>query len=136
MIQSASTPPPSPPSAAIRMLTGRSGRAMIALGRLQPADDRAAPAVDPPVEEVGVLNDLRAEKRRAQYRRVRDLAAESAADAGVVDVRHRIRLERVARGLDRERRATRETDAGMVAGAHVFVDAEAGAHHALARLEG
>src|SRR5262245_3855055 len=102
MIQSASTPPPSPPSAAIRMVTGRSGNAMVS-GRLEPADDPGAQAIDPAVEDVRVLHDLGAEERRAQHRRVRHLPAQAAAYAGVVDVRHRVGLERVAGGLDGER---------------------------------
>src|SRR5262245_13691629 len=99
-----------------------SGRAVApGLRRLAPADDPAAHAVEQPVQQVGVLHDLGAEERRAQDRRVRHLPAQPAAHAAVVDVRHRIDLERVAGILDGERGASGEPDAGVVARAHVLV---------------
>ena len=77
---------------------------------------------------------LRAIERRTQHRGVGHLAAHTAADAAVVDVRDRIGAQRVRVCLDRERRAAGEADAGVIAGAGIRIDAEALAHHALAGL--
>src|SRR5579864_5729846 len=63
------------------------------------------------------------------------LAAEAAADAALDHARHGIAAQRVGIGLDGERGAAREPDAGMVAGADFVVDAIARPHHALATLQ-
>src|SRR5512134_1438105 len=91
-IQSASTPPPSPPIARIAILIGctpvivlrsseRVARAQPRIAPLQPADHRAAQALAQPVPARGVADDLRLVERRAQHRGVRHLAAQAAADA-------------------------------------------------------
>src|SRR5262249_21572601 len=115
----------------------REGSRQSAVPRLrgrEAGDDARAQAIEQPVEHPGVLHDLRTEERRAQHRRVRHLPAQPAAHAAVVDVRHRVELERVAGGAHRERGAARQADAGGIARAHVLVDTEAGARHALAAL--
>src|SRR5216684_6322846 len=75
------------------------------------------------------------EEGRAEDRRVRDLAAEPAADAGLVHVRDRILAQRIGIVLEGERGAAVEAHAGLVARAHVRVDAEARRHHPPPRLE-
>ena len=82
-----------------------------------------------------VAHDLGAIERRAQHRGMRDLTAQAAADAALHDGCNRIGAQRIGRGLHGERRAARQPDAGMVAGADLVVDAVAGARHALAALE-
>ena len=77
------------------------------------------------VPPIRIEDDLGLVKRRTQNFRVANLAAQPAADAAVVDMRDRIDLQRIGIGPDRQRRATREADAGMVAGAGVGVHAEA-----------
>ena len=66
---------------------------------------------------------------------MRDFAAQAAADAAFDHGRHRIGAQRIGVGLDGERRAAGQPDAGMVAGADFIVDAKARLHHALAALE-
>jgi hypothetical protein len=63
------------------------------------------------------------------------LAAHAAADAAVLDMRDRILPQWIGIGLDRQRRAARQADAAMVAGAGVRIDAEPFAHDALAVLD-
>src|SRR6266516_1760557 len=67
---------------------------------------------------------------------MRDLAAEAAADAGVDDLRDRLDAQWIGVRRNRQRRAARETDAGMIACAGVGIDAETFAHHAVAVLDG
>ena len=182
-IQSVSTPPPSPPSAAIRSVTGavahvgsvsgavrtvgslsavtgvRVGMRGAALGRcvgdpltavrspagrgsswhdrvaLQQADELLARPMQHAVPGIRIAHDLGAIERRAQHGGVRDLAAQPAADAALDHGRDRIGAQRIGIGLDRQRRAARQPDAGMVAGADLVVDAEARPHHARAALE-
>ncbi len=87
------------------------------------------------IPPVRIADDLGAIERRTEHRGVRDLAAQPAADAALDHGRHRIAAQRIGIGLDRQRRAAGQPDAGMVAGADLVVDAEAHPHHALAALE-
>src|SRR3954464_7807110 len=75
------------------------------------------------VEKIWILNDLRPVKRGAQHRGMRVFAAQAAADAAVDHRRYGIAAQGIGVVLDRERRAAREPDAGMVAGTGVLVDA-------------
>src|SRR4051812_22464837 len=111
----------------------REARPRLRLALLQPADDRAADALGDAVPCGRVADDPRLVERRAEHRGMRDLAADAAADAAVEHRRDRVGAQRVGVRLDRERRAAREPDARMVAGAGVGVDAEALAHDALSR---
>src|SRR5690606_8380575 len=137
------TPPPSPPMATIAILIGcaadiadtcseveAGARALAA--RLQPADHAAAQPFAPAVAAVGVFDDARLVERRAQHRGVRGLAAQAAANAAVEHRRHRVGAQRIRIRPDRQRRAARQPDARMIAGAGVGVDAEALANDALA----
>src|ERR1019366_8272775 len=101
----------------------------------EPADDFLPQTEQRAVTPIGVANDLGAIKRRAQHGGMRHLAAQPAADAGIDDGRHRIAAQRIGRRLHRQRRAARQTNAGMVAGADFVVDAVARARDALAALE-
>src|SRR3546814_1756696 len=51
-------------------------------------------------------------------------------------MRDRVLAQRVGIGLDGKRRAGREADAAMIAGAGIAVDTEALAHYSLAVLDG
>ena len=84
------------------------------------------------VQGVRVVDDQGPVERRAEHRRVRDLAAKPAADAGIDHLGDRLAPQRVRVRRDGERRAAREADAGMVAGAGVGIDPEALADDALA----
>ena len=108
---------------------------LAASSRLKRANHGAAELGLELVPPACVLHDLGAEERGAQHGRVRHFTAQAAADAVVVDMRHRVHLERVGRILDCERRAAGEADAGVVTGAGVFIDAVAHAHHAFAALQ-
>ncbi len=72
-----------------------------------------------------IVDDVGAIEGRAQHGGVRHLAAIAAADAALVDRRHRIVAQRIVELLHRQRRAAREAHAGVVAGADILVDAEA-----------
>src|SRR6185437_11854709 len=102
--------------------------------RLQPTDDAPAHARHEALEAGRIVHDLGAVERRAQHGSLGDLAAIAAANAAIVDRRHRIVLQGVRGWLDGERGATGQTDAGVVAGADILVDAVALAHHASAAL--
>src|SRR4051812_1394326 len=114
-IQSASTPPPSPPMARIAILRGwaaiflpRSERELLASARialLQPADHRAAHPLAKAVPARRVGNDLRLVERRTQHGGMGNLAAQAAADAAVDHGGDRIGAQRVGVRLDRQRRA-------------------------------
>ena len=142
--QDASTPPPSPPSAAISSLMGFASRHGVTPPAPATARTRAGRAAaeqahqrrrQPPLQAIPrrrVLDDVDLRERRAQLGRVRHLPAQPAADAVVVDVGDGIGAQRVLVRLDGERRAARQADAGMVARAHLRIDPEARAHHALA----
>src|SRR6478609_3438123 len=89
-IQSASTPPPSPPMARIAILIGclafmrfseGVARAGTRVAPLQDADDGAAHALAQAVPAAGVADDLRLVEGRAQHGGMRNLAAQAAADA-------------------------------------------------------
>src|SRR5262249_10916784 len=64
-----------------------------------------------------------------------DLAAEAAADARFNDSCHGVGAERIGRRLYRQRGATGQPDAGVIAGADLIVHAIARARHPLAALE-
>ena len=84
------------------------------------------------------MNDVGAIERRAKHRRFRHLATIAAADTIVVDGGDRIVLQRIVGMLDRQRWAAGQTDTRVIAGANIFIDAEAFLHHPLAvrdRLE-
>src|SRR3954469_18280303 len=107
-IQSASTPPPSPPMARMAILIGccgmgsrseRIGRAALGLAALQPADHPGAKAFAQQVPTARIADDLRLVERRAQHRSVRNLAAHAAADATVEHSRDRVDAQRVGVGL-------------------------------------
>src|SRR5689334_15487912 len=68
----------------------------------------------------------------AQDGGVGDFAAIAAADTGLIDRRDRIVTQRIIQLLDAERGTARQSDAGMIAGADIFIDAEAWLHHAFA----
>ena len=166
-IQLVSTPPPSPPSAAMSRVSGRCCESWPSAA-VRPAPsprwgegwgegvaERCAvsplPVPLPPGERgrcgasaakqrdharadsrcstrshsPRVAHDLGAVERRAQHRGMRDLAAQAAADAAFDHRRHRIGAQRIGIGLHRQRRAARQPDAGMVAGADLVVDAVA-----------
>src|SRR5262245_64716747 len=75
------------------------------------------------IPPAGVLDHLCAVERGAEHGGMRVLAAQAAADAAVDHRRDRVATQRVRVVLDRERRAAREPDARVVAGAGVLVDA-------------
>src|SRR5262245_1942752 len=63
---------------------------------------------------------------------MRHLTAQAATHAVIVDIGDRIAAQPVLVGLDGERRTARQSNAGMVAGAHLRVDPETRANDALA----
>src|SRR6266545_4644457 len=153
-IQSVSTPPPCPPRAAIITETGRRAALMPAARscrlpihtgcpfipaahsyRLEEADRPPAESLERPLTPAGVVHHARFVEGRAEDGRVRDLAAEPAADARLVHVRHRVVAQGVAAVLEREGRAAVQTHAGLVPRADIGVHAEAWRLHAPARLE-
>src|SRR6185436_21095574 len=92
---------------------------------LQPADHGHRNPGFEPVPTGRIVNDVRAIERGAEHGGLGDLAAIAAADAGIVDRRNGIVAQGVVQLLHRKRRAAREADASMVAGADVLVDTEA-----------
>ena len=142
MIQSVSTPPPSPPSAAIsrvmgRVVVGCSCEIMRGPlhGAAEDADDAPAQRRHHAVPPGRIADQLGAVERRAQHGGMGDLAAQPAADAAVDHRGDGVAAQRVGIGLDGQRRAAGQADAGMVAGADILVDAVARAHHARAARE-
>src|SRR5467141_749439 len=105
------------------------GRRATALQRGDDASAHAIERTDPPRR---ILDDLGAIERGTQHGSVSDLTAQAAADAIVVHMCDGIRPQRIWIGCDRERGAAGQSDAGMVAGADVGIDAEARADDALA----
>ncbi len=87
------------------------------------------------VQQIRIAHKVGAIERRAQHRGMRDLAAQPAADAAFDHASDRIGTQGIGAGLHGKRGAAGEPDAGMVAGADLVVDTEAGLHHALAALE-
>src|SRR6478735_4571877 len=75
------------------------------------------------IEKAGILDNLGPVERGAKDRRMRVLAAQAAADAAVDDGRDRVASQRIGVVLHGERRAARQADARVVAGARVFVHA-------------
>src|SRR6516162_5279016 len=153
-IQSASTPPPWPPMARMaidkglsrgkRWIAGASASIVATSRKLDPP--RLAPALKPSDQcttQVGnkavpprrIENHVGPVERGAQHRGLGYLAAIAAADAGVVDGGDCIILERIVGMLERERWATGQPDAGMIAGAHILVDTEALFHGASAACD-
>src|SRR5829696_8133985 len=65
---------------------------------------------------------------------MRHFPADATAHAAVIDMRDCIATQAIIAGLECERRATRQPNAGMVAGAKVVIDAKTLAHDALAFL--
>ena len=93
--QSAMTPPPSPPSAAIRIVNGRACAGTVACRCVARRCSRdREPLSSATVPQARVLDDFGAIERRAQHRGMRVLAAQAAADAAVDHVRHRVAPQR------------------------------------------
>src|SRR6185312_11238572 len=122
-------PPPWPPIASTAMASGlvvssatlagsafilREDRHALRAPRLEPADHGGADARGESLERARIVHDLGAVERRAQHGGFRHLAAIAAADARVVDGCDRIVLQGVAGALDRERRAARQPNTGVV----------------------
>src|SRR5262249_26255659 len=101
---------------------------------LQPADDLCTHAGKETIPTGRVVDNIGAIKRRTENGGLGALSAIAAADTIIVDRRHRIVLQRIVRVLDRQRRTAGESDAGVIAGADVLVDAEALLDHPLAVL--
>jgi len=83
----------------------------------QGADHRAPHLLLESIPACGIGDDGGAIERRAQHCRVRDLPAQAAADAGVDHLGHRLAPQRIGIGSKRQRRASGQADAGMIAGA-------------------
>src|SRR5215510_12905492 len=64
-----------------------------------------------------------------------DLTAQSTANAVIVDVCHGILAQGILVGFERQRGATREADAGVIASANLGIDPETRAHDAPARTD-
>src|SRR6516164_6966770 len=96
---------------------------------LQIGDHRAPQSSDEAIEPGRIVDDFGAIEGRAEHGGFRYLPAIAAADAIVIDRRYRIVLERVVGMLERQRGTAGEADTGVIAGAAIFVDAEAIAHH-------
>src|SRR5262245_6760337 len=151
-IQSISTPPPCPPIARIATEIGLLPMGTMGVSAfmrsdpsaerdpasvataLEKTDHRGAHACQEPIKDRRVMNDVGAIKRGTEHRGFRHLTAIAATDAGVIDRCDRIVLQRVRGVLHRQRRAAGQPDARVVAGADVFINAEAFTHHALAVL--
>ncbi len=67
---------------------------------------------------------------------MRNFAAVAATDATVVDKRNCLSLERIRVGFNRQRRASTQANAGMIAGAGIFVDAKSIGKHSFAIVDG
>ena len=74
-------------------------------------------------------------ERRAEHSGFGHLAAIAATDTGLIDRRYGIVTQQVRRLLQRKRWASRQADAGMIAGADILIDAELLADDALSRLD-
>ncbi len=67
---------------------------------------------------------------------MRNFAAVATTDATVIDKRNCLSLERIRIGFNSQRRASTQANAGMIAGAGLFVDAESIGKHSFAVLDG
>src|SRR5256885_6237933 len=102
-IQSASTPPPSPPMAKIAILIGcvitRPSEgvlgAALGLAALEPADHARAHALAEAVPARRVADDLRLVEGGAQHRGMRDIAAVAAAHAALEHGGDRVGAQRI-----------------------------------------
>ena len=83
---------------ALTVVGDGAGRVGFGYGKAREVPTAIAKAMQQAVPPAGVLHDLGAEERRAQHGGVGDLAAETAADAAIVDVRDRIDLAAAWRG--------------------------------------
>src|SRR5215510_908183 len=110
----------------------RPRRATLA-GKKTPDEGGAAP--QQPIPPVRILNDFDLRERGTKLRRMRDLAAQTTADAVIVDMGHGIGAQRVLIGCERERWTAGKPDARVVPGAQLGVDPKACAHHALTGVE-
>src|SRR6266567_4549341 len=144
MSQSARTPPPWPPRAAIVSLIGRSAIVFrLALERvaqslpapLQGCDHSRPHGVCESIPPRWVVNQLCTVERRAEHRSVRHFAADPAPDTTVVDMGHRVRAQRIGIVLHRQRRTARETNTRVVPSTRIRIDPETLAHDALTVLD-
>src|SRR5688572_4430317 len=116
-IQSVRTPPPWPPSAAMRIESGRGAGDVMTegtSGRLEPADHPCPHCGEGALPGARIADHARLVERGAEHGGVRDLAAEAAADAALVDPRDGIVAERVATFAERQRGAPIQAHAGLV----------------------
>jgi len=67
---------------------------------------------------------------------MRNFAAVAATDATVIDKRNCLSLERIRIGLDSQRRAPTQANAGMIAGAGLLVDTKSIGKHSFAIVDG
>src|SRR5260370_15422882 len=102
---------------------------------LQPVDRGTAYLTLQPIPRRRVGDYGSAVERRAKHRRVRNLAAQSAADAGIDHLRYGLAPQRIGIGRERERWTPPQPAAGVIAAASVGIDAEALPHHAPALLQ-
>ena len=63
---------------------------------------------------------------------MRDFATIAATNAAIVDIGNRLAFERIRVWFHRQRRATTQSNTGMIAGTGVFIDAKPFFGHALA----
>src|SRR5882724_1522815 len=104
-IQSVRTPPPWPPSAAIRIERGRAASVIMrrgTSGRLEPADHPRPHRGEGALPGARIADHARLVERGAEHGRVRDLAAEAAADAALVHAGDGFRAKRVATVAERQ----------------------------------
>src|SRR5260370_9150152 len=92
---------------------------------LQPVDHGAAYLTLQPIPRRRVGDYRSAGERRAKHRRVRNLAAQSAADAGIDHLLYGLAPQRIGIRRDRAPSTPRQPQAGMIAGAGLGIDPEA-----------
>src|SRR5207247_3820072 len=103
--------------------------------RLQVSDDATTDTGERSLPGRRIVDHLRLVEGRTEHGGVGNLATQPAADTALVHVRHGIIAKWVAAELEGERGAAVQAHTGLVARAHVGVDAEAGRLHARSRLE-